>query len=44
MGDVAAAGDGTQRGGTVEAAVDAAAAVAAERRLALLGLSTQMPC
>src|ERR671919_1383869 len=31
VGDVAAAGDGTQRGGTVEATVDAAAAVAAER-------------
>src|SRR5688500_15434146 len=30
LGDVAAAGDGTQRGGTVEAAIDAAAAVAAE--------------
>src|SRR5882724_9390914 len=38
VGDVAAAGDGTQRGGTVEAAVDAAAAVAAERPRLIAGV------
>ena len=38
VGDVAAAGDGTLRGETVEAAVDAAAAVAAERPRLIAGV------
>jgi hypothetical protein len=38
VGEVAAAGDGTQRGGTVEAAVDGAAAVAAERPRLIAGV------